>query len=154
MLRADRQPPRIIGLVVELVHRHRIFVPMGRVTRIEPDQVVLSSGTVNMKRFERRSNEVLVLGELLDRTVTVRETGQVTTIVDAAIEQNRARDWFITRLALRTTSGRIRRRGQLFQAEWGDVEGLGFEESAKARTPCSPCSPTCAPRTSPPHYRT
>ena len=53
-LRVDRQPPRVLGLVVELQQRHRIFVPMGRVTRIEPDQVVLTSGTVNMKRFERR----------------------------------------------------------------------------------------------------
>jgi Mg/Co/Ni transporter MgtE len=130
MLRIDRQPPRVLGLVVELPHRHRIFVPMGRVTRIEADQVVLASGTVNMKRFERRSNEVLVLSELLDRAVTVRESGQSATIVDAAIEQNRARDWVITRLAVRTTpGGRIRRRGQLFQVEWGEVDGLALTES-------------------------
>jgi CBS domain-containing protein len=130
MLRADRQPPRIIGLVVELVHRHRIFVPMGRVTRIEPDQVVLSSGTVNMKRFERRRNEVLILSELLDRSVIVRESGQRATIVDAAIEQNRARDWVITRLAVRThAGGRLaRRRGQLFQVEWNEVDGLALTE--------------------------
>jgi Mg/Co/Ni transporter MgtE len=129
MLRADRQPPRIIGLVVELVHRHRIFVPMGRVTRIESDQVVLSSGTVNMKRFERRANEVLVLAELLDRTVVVRESGQQVTVVDAAIEQNRNRDWVITRLAVRTVGGRLpRRRGQLFQVEWNEVDGLALSE--------------------------
>src|ERR1700743_999266 len=97
--RADGKPPRVLGLVVELVSRHRIFVPMGRVTRIEPDQVVLSSGTVNMKRFERRANEVLVLTELLDRTVTLRESGQRASVVDAAIEQNRAGDWALTRLA-------------------------------------------------------
>jgi CBS domain-containing protein/flagellar motility protein MotE (MotC chaperone) len=129
MLRIDRQSPRLLGLVVELVHRHRIFVPMGRVTRIEPDQVVLSSGTVNMKRFERRANEILVLSELLDRTVTVRESGQRASIVDAAIEQNRARDWVVTRLALRAPTGRIRRRGQLFQVEWNEVDGLGLTET-------------------------
>jgi CBS domain-containing protein len=129
MLRVDRQPPRLLGLVVELVHRHRIFVPMGRVTRIEADQVVLTSGTVNMKRFERRANEVLVLAELLDRTITVRESGQPATIVDAAVEQNRARDWVITRLAVRSATGRIRRRGQLFQVEWGEVDGLALPES-------------------------
>jgi Mg/Co/Ni transporter MgtE len=130
MLRVDRQPPRVLGLVVELAHRHRIFVPMGRVVRIEPKQVVLSSGTVNMKRFERRSNEVLVLAELLDRTVTVRENGQSATVVDAAIEQNRARDWVISRLAVRTqTGGRLpRRRGQLFQVEWNEVDGLALTE--------------------------
>jgi Mg/Co/Ni transporter MgtE len=129
MLRSDRQPPRVLGLVVELPHRHRIFVPMGRVTRIEADQVVLSSGTVNMKRFERRTNEILVLSELLDRTVTVRESGQPAAIVDAAIEQNRARDWVISRLALRTNTGRIRRRGQLFQVEWNEVDGLALTEA-------------------------
>jgi CBS domain-containing protein len=128
MLRADRRPPRVLGLVIELPHRHRIFVPMGRVTRIEPDQVVLSSGSINMKRFERRANEVLVLTELLDRTVTIRETGQVATIVDAAMEQNRARDWVITRLAVRAATGRIRRRGQLFQVEWNEVDGLALSE--------------------------
>jgi Mg/Co/Ni transporter MgtE len=128
MLRADRQPPRVLGMVVELPHRHRIFVPMGRVTRIEPDQVVLSSGTINMKRFERRTNEVLVLTELLDRTVTVRETGAAVAIVDAAIEQNRTGDWVISRLAVRTHTGRIRRRGQLFQVEWTEVDGLALSE--------------------------
>jgi Mg/Co/Ni transporter MgtE len=134
MLRADRQSPRILGLVVELAHRHRIFVPMGRVIRIEPQQVVLSSGTVNMRRFERRSNEVLVLAELLDRTVVVRENGQRANVVDAAIEQNRARDWVITRLAVRTqTGGRLpRRRGQLFQVEWNEVDGLALSESHQA----------------------
>lgn len=129
MLRVDRRAPRVLGLVVELPHRHRIFVPMGRVTRIEPDQVVLASGTVSMKRFERRTNEVLVLSELLDRTIAVRETGQRATIVDAAIEQTRTRDWLITRLAVRSATGRIRRRGQLFQVEWDGVDGLALPET-------------------------
>jgi Mg/Co/Ni transporter MgtE len=111
---------------------------MGRVTRIEAEAVVLSSGTVNMKRFERRVNEVLVLGELLDRTVTVAENNTQAHIVDVGMEQNRARDWVITRLALRTYAnwgsprlrGRIgRRRGQLFQAAWNEVEGLGLTEA-------------------------
>jgi Mg/Co/Ni transporter MgtE len=130
MLRADRQPPRILGLVVELVHRHRIFVPMGRVTRIEPDQVVLASGTVNMKRFERRSTEILVLSELLDRSVTIRESNQPASVVDAAMEPNRTRDWVITRLAVRTQGARLtRRRGELFQVEWNEVDGLALTES-------------------------
>jgi CBS domain-containing protein len=128
-LRVDGQPPRVLGLVLELPHRYRIFVPMGRVTRIEPDAVVLSSGTVNMKRFERRPSELLVLAELLDRTVTVRETGQTAAIVDAAMELARSRDWVITRLAVRSGGGRLPgRRGQLSQVSWDEVDGLTGEQ--------------------------
>ncbi|MDP9094685.1 MAG: CBS domain-containing protein [Actinomycetota bacterium] len=129
-LRIDRRPPRVLGLVVELQQRHRIFVSMGRVTRIELDAVVLASGTVNMKRFDRRPTEILVLSELLDRTVTVVETGQQVTVVDAAMEQNRNRDWMINKLAVQTTGGRLpRRRGQLFQVDWTEVDGLALAET-------------------------
>jgi CBS domain-containing protein len=131
-LRADRQPPRVLGLVVEMQHRHRIFVPMGRVTRIESEAVVLSSGTVNMKRFERRNNELLVLAELLDRTVTIIDGEQRVSIVDAGMEQNRSRDWVITRLAVRTLGARLtRRRGQLFQVAWNEVDGLALSEQSQ-----------------------
>jgi Mg/Co/Ni transporter MgtE len=122
-LRTDNQPPRVLGLVVELVHRRRIFVPMGRVTRIEADAVVLSTGSVNMKRFEPRPTELLVLAQLLDRTVTA--DGKQATIVDAGMEQNRNRDWVISRLAVRTMERRLgRRRGELFQIDWDQAVGL------------------------------
>lgn len=131
VLRVDRQSPRVLGLVVEVAHRHRIFVPMGRVTSIEADAVVLSTGTVNMKRFERRTAEVLVLSELLDRAVMIRESGQQASVVDAAIEPTRSRDWVITRLAVRTgTATRLpHRRGQLSQVGWGEVDGLAVPQA-------------------------
>ncbi len=127
-LRVDRQPPRVLGLVVELPGRLRIFVPMGRVTRFEPGAIVLSSGTVNMKRFEARANEVVIVTGLLDRTVTIRESGQQVTIVDIAMEQNRSRDWVLTKLAVRGGSGRLSRR-QLFQVAWDEVDGLTLSDS-------------------------
>jgi hypothetical protein len=34
-LRLDRQPPRVLGIVIELPTRRPIFVPMGRVANIE-----------------------------------------------------------------------------------------------------------------------
>lgn len=131
-LRVGRQAPRVLGLVVELLHRHRIFVPMGRVTRIENNAVALSSGTVNMRRFERRQSELLVLGELLDRTVTISEDGRRVSIVDVGMEQNRINDWEITRLAVRGSGGRItRRRGELYQVAWDEVDGLSLSESSQ-----------------------
>ena len=129
MLQLDR-PPRVLGLVVEVQHRHRIFVPMGRVTRIEIDAVVLSTGMVNMRRFERRTHEILVLSELLDRSVRLRSNGQRATIVDTAMELTAPQDWLITRLAVRVGANRItRRRGQLQQIDWDDVDGLSLSDT-------------------------
>ena len=131
-LRIGRQPPRVLGLVVEIQHRHRIFVPMGRVTSLENDAVVLTSGIVNMKRFERRTGELLVVADLLDRAVTVTDGGRAVTVVDAAMEQNRARDWVIMRLAVRAAGSRItRRRGELFQVAWDEVDGLSAAQTGQ-----------------------
>ena len=119
--------PRVLGLVVEIQHRRRIFVPIGRMTSAEPGAVVLTSGSVNLRRFEQRPGEVLVLADLLDRTVTIRETGATAAVVDVAMEQTRTRDWVLSRVAVREhAGGRLaRRRGQVHQLEWSEVDGLG-----------------------------
>src|SRR6266487_3267837 len=125
-LRPGVQPPRVLGLVVEIQHRRRIFVPIGRMTSADADAVVLSTGTVNLRRFEQRPSEALVLGDLLDRTVTIVETGAKATVVDAAMEQTRTRDWVVSRVAVRErTGGRLtRRRGNIRQLDWSAVSGL------------------------------
>src|SRR3954464_8919823 len=81
MLRQGTQPPRVLGLVVEVFTRRRIFLPMTRVTSVDVGHVV-TTGLVNMRRFEQRSTEVLVIGELLDRTVTITESGTQATVFD------------------------------------------------------------------------
>ncbi|SMO56725.1 Mg/Co/Ni transporter MgtE (contains CBS domain) [Geodermatophilus aquaeductus] len=129
-LRVGTACPRALGLVVEVVARRRIFVPMGRVTSIDPGAVVLGSGTLNLKRFEQRRGETLVLGELLDRSVTIRESGRPATVVDAGLEQLRTGDWEITRLAVQEP-GRIGRRGQLHQLTWAEVSGLALPETGQ-----------------------
>ena len=58
-----RQQPRVLGLVVEMTSRRRIFVPILRVTAIEPDAVTLNTASVSLRRFEQRPGEVLVLGQ-------------------------------------------------------------------------------------------
>ena len=62
----------MLGLVAEVFGRRRIFVPMTRVTHIDSGQVY-TTGLLNMRRFEQRSTETLVVGQMLDRTVTDRE---------------------------------------------------------------------------------
>jgi len=126
MFRPAPLPPRVLGLLVELQHRRRIFVPIGRVTSIEAGAVVLASGSVNLRRFEQRPGEALVLGSLLDRTATIHETGVRVAVIDAAMEQTRTKDWVLTRLAVRDLGSRLaRRRGHVRQVEWEELEGLG-----------------------------
>jgi CBS domain-containing protein len=119
-------PPRVLGLLVEIQNRRRIFVPMGRMQSMDADAIVLSSGSVNLRRFEQRAGEQLALGELLDRRVTITASGAAATVIDVAMEPNRAKEWQITRVAVRELPrGRMPgRRGQLRQLEWSEVAGL------------------------------
>ena len=130
-LRVDTAAPRALGLIVEVVARRRIFVPMGRVTGLDATSVMLSSGTLNLKRFEQRAGETLVLGELLDRSVTVQDNGRTAVVVDAAMEQTRTGDWVLSRLAVQEP-GRLRRRGQLHQVAWDEVTGLALPQTGQS----------------------
>jgi flagellar motility protein MotE (MotC chaperone)/sporulation protein YlmC with PRC-barrel domain len=131
-LRIGRDAPRVLGLAVEISGRRRIFVPGGRITSIEPDAVVLTTGTVSLRRFEQRPGETLVLAELLDRRVTLLETGEQVTVLDVAVEQTRT-EWLVTRVAVRKTGGglRGRRRGEVLQVEWDEVSGFSLPEEGQ-----------------------
>jgi len=125
-LRLRGQPPRVLGLNVE-VQRRRIFVPMSRVTGIEAGAVVLGSGTLNWRRFEQRAGETLVLTELLDRRVTLVQTGVQVTVLDMSMQQSRTRDWLIDQVAVREG----RRRGKVMTVEWSDVTGFTLTEDSQ-----------------------
>ncbi|WP_020668050.1 magnesium transporter MgtE N-terminal domain-containing protein [Amycolatopsis nigrescens] len=130
-LRLDHQPPRVLGLVVELTTRRRVFVPMLRITSIEPNAVTLATGSVNMRHFHQRPNEVLVLGQLLDAHARLGTAESRVTVVDAAMEPTRTRDWVIAKLAVRERSTRLglgRRRTALQVLPWSEVAGLGLTD--------------------------
>ncbi|MEW1773928.1 CBS domain-containing protein [Streptomyces sp. NPDC086777] len=130
MLRVRRRPPRLLGLVVELSTRRRIFLPMTRVTGVESGQVI-TTGVVNVRRFEQRPTERLVFGELLDRRVQLVETGEEVTVLDLAVQQLPARrDWEIDRVFVRKgKKGAFRRaRGETLTVEWSQVTGFSLEE--------------------------
>ena len=123
-LRTTNRPPQVVGLVVEMALRRRIFLPIGRVTSMDAEAVVLSTGTLNLRRFEKRPNELLVLEDLLDRRVSVEPDDQVGTVVDLGMELNRNNEWLITRVAVREHTGRIGRRGHVYQVEYERVSSL------------------------------
>lgn len=123
-VRPGTRPPQVVGVVAEMPMRRRIFIPMGRVTSIDAEAVVLGTGTLNLRRFSKRPGELLVLEELLDRRVTIAQTGRRAIVVDAAMECDRTGEWSMTRVAVREVTGRLSRRGHLHQLDWGEVTGL------------------------------
>lgn len=127
-MRSGNQPPRALGLVVEVFGRRRVFLPMTRVTTIDADQVIMT-GVVNMRRFEQRPTETLVLGEMLDRRVAIIEAGVDAVVYDVAVEQNRSRDWLVTKVAVREGAAkRFGRRGQTHVLDWAEVTGIANVE--------------------------
>jgi Mg/Co/Ni transporter MgtE len=124
-----RQQPRVLGLVVELLTRRRIFVPILRVTAIEPNAVTLTTANVSLRRFAQRPGEVLVLGQVLDTRVRVTDpelenlAGIDVVVADLAIEQVRSRDWMVTRIAVRSHR-RLGRRTTVHVVDWQHVAGL------------------------------
>lgn len=140
LLRIGARPPRVLGLVVEVASRRQIFLPMTRVTGVESGQVI-TTGVINMRRFQQRGTETLVLGELLDRRVRLLETGEEVTVLDIAMAQLPARrDWEIDKVFVRKGGGGKRgrglswkggggkRAGETLTVEWSAVTGFSVPE--------------------------
>lgn len=124
-----RQQPRVLGLVVELLTRRRIFVPILRVTSIDPGAVTLATGSVSLRKFTQRPGEVLVLGQVVETRVRVDDPDQEQLkgvdvyVVDLGIEPTRTRDWMVTKVAVRPAR-RLGRRGNVQIIDWQHVQGL------------------------------
>ncbi|MEJ7794692.1 MAG: CBS domain-containing protein [Nocardioides sp.] len=132
-VRSEVNQPRVLGLVAEVFGRRRIFVPMTRVTNVDSGQVY-TTGLLNMRRFEQRPTETLVIGQMLDRTVTIPATGVSGIVYDVAMEQARNRDWVMSRVAVQEHSSKFRRRGQTHVVEWSEVDGLTRGEETQGAT--------------------
>ncbi|MFC9877008.1 magnesium transporter MgtE N-terminal domain-containing protein [Nocardia salmonicida] len=128
-VRNGRQPPHVHGLVVELLTRRRIFVPILRVTAIEPGMVTLNTGSVSLRRFAPRAGELLAMAQIVDSQVRVNDpdlpdlAGVDVLVADLGIEQTRTRDWIVSRVAVRGHR-RIGRRRAVHVVEWSQVDGL------------------------------
>ncbi|MBG6216534.1 flagellar motility protein MotE (MotC chaperone)/sporulation protein YlmC with PRC-barrel domain [Arthrobacter sp. CAN_A6] len=124
----DRGParvPQVVGLVVEVPGKKRIFVPMTRVTSMDPSQIICT-GLVNLRRFDQRGAETLVVAELFDRRVTLRDGSGSATIEDIAMEKNRAGDWHVSQLFIRrggqsSALRGLRRGGERLIIDWLDA---------------------------------
>lgn len=131
-LRSERKRPDVIGVVVEMTGHRRVFLPITRVTTVAPRQVV-STGLMNLQRFERRPGESLVIEDLFDRRVQVRgASGPEDAIVfDVGIEPGRGRGWEVSKVAVTKRAGRFARRQENRIVEWDLVDGLAPAEAGQ-----------------------
>ena len=137
-LRSGNQAPRVLGLVVEVMPRRRIFCPMTRVTNIDSGAVV-TTGLLNMRRFEQRAGETLVMSELFDKRVTLLETGEQVTVQDVAIQQERTRDWIVSRIFVRKGGHTgFRRRGETVVCVFSMQARVGGRGQAALGSACTP----------------
>ena len=132
-LRTNNLPPRVLGLVVEVPLRRRVFVPITRVTSIESGAVVIT-GLLNMRRYETRSGEVLVLGDMLDRSITLIVSDEVVTVEDMGMEQNQSGDWLINKVHIMRAGHGLRRKGATSTVSWEEVIGFAHTEQSQGVT--------------------
>ncbi len=116
--------PHAVGIVVEVPGKKRVFVPMTRLTSMDQSQIICT-GLVNLRRFEQRGAEQLVVGGIFDRKVTLVDDGSVAVIEDIAMDQQRNGDWLITKLFVRrgSSTSRLRglRRGHTILIDWSEA---------------------------------
>lgn len=130
LLRKPPDLPRVIGLVVEVGARRRIFMPMTKVTEITPGAVV-TTGQVNLRQFATRPSETLIVAELVDRRAHLVATDEEVKVLDVGLEP-RSGEWLITRLHIRQGRSGFRRRAETRGVDWADISGLFAPETNQA----------------------
>ncbi len=127
--------PRVIGLIVEVPGRRRIFLSIGRVTSIGPGQII-TTGLINMRRFEQRGGELRVIAELLGRKVALADGSGSATIEDVAISLDDSDEWTISELFLRRPKPGPSPflKGQAVYAKWSEVRERPVTGEAQSAT--------------------
>jgi CBS domain-containing protein len=112
--------PRILGFIVEIPQRRRIFIPATRVTSIE-DGGLFVTGSINIRRYQPRHGEVGLLEELLDREVALRGSADFGIVEDLGIELTESKDWRLTFAHIKRRERGLRRNTATTLA-WSEIE--------------------------------
>ena len=128
-------PPRVVGLVVEIAGRRRVFLSIGRVTSIGSGQII-TTGLINVRRFEQRASETRVIAEVLGRTVTLDGGAGTATIEDAAIEEVGQGEWELSQFFVRRpkTSASPFSKGATSFVRWEDVRERSVAGESQSAT--------------------
>ena len=112
--------PRVVGMVLEVPGKRRVFLSIGRITSIGSGQII-TTGLINLRRFEQRGGEVRVMTELLGRNVRLRDGSGEANIEDVAIEEKGLGEWEVTQAFLRRPRTTTFTKGATIFIAWSDI---------------------------------
>lgn len=118
--------PRVVGLIVEIPGKRRVFVPISRVTSIGSGQVI-TTGLINIRRFEQRRGETRMIAEMIGMRLEVLGADfpepTAVSVEDAAITRTRAGEWVVSELFVREPKSATGfGRGIARTVPWSDVQ--------------------------------
>ncbi|MEO6121994.1 MAG: CBS domain-containing protein [Acidimicrobiales bacterium] len=109
--------PRVIGFVAA-VQRRRIFVNANRVRTVDAAGAHMQTGTVDLRRFQLRSGELLARGSVIDRRVGA------SVVDDLALQElGEPRGWEVVSASLGSV-GLLRRRRTGRVVPWTELGSL------------------------------
>ncbi|KJC65637.1 PRC-barrel domain-containing protein [Agreia bicolorata] len=116
------ESPRVVGLIVEIPGKRRVFLSIGRVTSIGSGQII-TTGLINVRRFEQRGGEVRVIAEMLGRKLDFNDGSGEATVEDVAIEEVGPGEWQVAQLFVRRpkTGGSPFAKGATSFVQWREV---------------------------------
>lgn len=124
---SGHQAPEVNGFVVE-VQRRRVFIGAGRIAEIQVDGARLRRGAINMRQFELRPGEKLVIGELVGRQVR----GERVMDVGLRAASGTSYGWVVATVAL-GGGGLLGRRRTQHVVEWTEVTELFVSDNPTER---------------------
>ena len=126
-------PPHVVGLIIEIPGKRQVFVSINRVTSIGAGQII-TTGLINVRRFEQRGGEVRVIAEMLGRKVRFTDGSGEATIEDVAIERGPTGDWEVSQLFARKpkTSPSPFAKGPTAFVTWGEVREAQVKGQAQS----------------------
>ena len=127
--------PRVVGFIVEVTGKRRVFLSIGRVTSIGSGQII-TTGLINLRRFEQRGGEVRVIAEVLGRKVTLTDGSGTASIEDVAIEETGPGEWEVAQFFCRrpkTTASPFAKGATVF-VRWSDIREDSTNGEAQSAT--------------------
>lgn len=119
----------VLGLVVEVAGKRRIFLPIGRISNITETDVTTTSSSISMRPFKSRSGELQVLDDLVSSKVHIDDPahellhGVALEIMDVELARTRSREWEVRSVAV-MQRGRLGRRTNVTVVPFKHVQGL------------------------------